>query len=214
MNAPASRAKKKSGGQAAINAHAVRAVVQILFATGKPYTLETLREKLREFFVEEGDYEKRAVASMSAVELITAILEAGPQLEALGLQIRLTNGVAQIFTSKIQNERLSAFIAERAPVGMGGAGELTPAALEVLACIAFKQPISQGEIDQIFGNVDKRHLVSVLRQMEMMEEFAGANGRLRFATTGRFLRKFEIGSLEEFRALVARPANQGQTGDW
>ena len=40
MNAPASRAKKKSGGQAAINAHAVRAVVQILFATGKPYTLK------------------------------------------------------------------------------------------------------------------------------------------------------------------------------
>ncbi len=90
MNAPASRGKRKSGGgQAAINAHAVRAVVQILFATGKPYTLETLRERLREFFVEEGDYEKRAVASMLAVQLITAILEAGPQLEALGLQIRL-----------------------------------------------------------------------------------------------------------------------------
>jgi chromosome segregation and condensation protein ScpB len=205
MNAPASRGKRKSGGgQAAINAHAVRAVVQILFATGKPYTLETLRERLREFFVEEGDYEKRAVASMSAVQLITAILEAGPQLEALGLQIRLTNGVAQIFTSKIQNERLAAFIAERAPVGAAGVGELTPAALEVLACIAFKQPISQGEIDQIFGNVDKRHLVSVLRQMELVEEFAGPDGRLRFATTGRFLERFEIGSIEDLRSLMER----------
>lgn len=190
MNAPASRGKRKSGGgQAAINAHAMRAVVQILFATGKPYTLETLRERLREFFVEEGDYEKRAVASMSSVQLITAILEAGPQLEALGLQIRLTNGVAQIFTSKIQNEKLSAFIAERAPVGAAGVVELTPAALEVLACIAFKQPIFQAEIDQIFGNVDKRHLVSVLRQMEMVEEFAGPDGRLRFSTTGRFLKR-------------------------
>jgi hypothetical protein len=79
---------------------------------------------LREFFVEEGDYEKRAVASMSAVQLITAILEAGPQLEALGLQIRLTNGVVQIFTSKIRNERLASFIAERAPVGMAGVGGL------------------------------------------------------------------------------------------
>ena len=69
--------------------------------------------------MEEDDYEKRALASMSAVQLITAILEAGPQLEALGLQIRLTNGVAQILTSKIQNERLAAFIAERAPGGGG-----------------------------------------------------------------------------------------------
>lgn len=62
MNALASKGKRKAGGQSAINAHAVRAVVQMLFATGKPYTLETLREKLREFFVEENDYEKRAVA--------------------------------------------------------------------------------------------------------------------------------------------------------
>jgi chromosome segregation and condensation protein ScpB len=196
MNEFASKGKRKNGGQAAINAHAVRAVVQLLFATGKPYTLETLREKLREFFVEEGDYEKRVVASMSAVQLITAILEAGPQLEALGLQIRLTNGVAQIFTTKIQNEKLSAFITERAPTG-GGVGELTPAALEVLACIAFKQPISQGEIDQIFGDVDKRHLVSVLRQMEMVEEFAGADGRLRFATTGKFLERFGLASMNQ-----------------
>lgn len=198
MNEFASKGKRKTGGQAAINAHAVRAVVQILFATGKPYTLETLREKLREFFVEEGDYEKRAVASMSAVQLITAILEAGPQLEALGLQIRLTNGVAQIFTTKIRNEKLSAFIAERAPTG-DGVGELTPAALEVLACIGFKQPISQGEIDQIFGNVDKRHLVSVLRAMELVEEFAGPDGRLRFATTGKFLEIFGVGSMKELQ---------------
>lgn len=59
---------------------------------------------------------------MSAVELITAILEVGPQLIALGLQGRLTNGVAQIFTNKIQNERLAAFIPEKTPVGAAGGG--------------------------------------------------------------------------------------------
>ncbi len=81
-------------------------------------------------------------------------------------------------------------------------GELSPAALEVLACIAFKQPISQGEIDQIFGNVDKRHLVSVLREMELVEEFAGADGRLRFASTGRFLERFGVGSVEQLCAQM------------
>ena len=38
---------KRKGGQAAINAHAVRAVVQILTVTGRSYTIETLREELR-----------------------------------------------------------------------------------------------------------------------------------------------------------------------
>ena len=88
MSPVATKTKRKAGGQAAINGHAVRAVVQILFATGKAYTIETLREKLREFFVGEGDFEKRAVASMSSVQLITAILEVSPALDALGLQIR------------------------------------------------------------------------------------------------------------------------------
>ena len=150
MISAGSRTKRKSAGQAAVNAHAVRAVVQILFATGKAYTIETLREKLREFFVGEGDSEKRAVAALSTVQLITALLEASPGLEALGLQIRLTNGTAQMFTGRIQNELLSAFIAERVPAS-SGAGELTQAALEVLSCIAFKQPITKPEIEQLRG---------------------------------------------------------------
>ncbi len=174
----------------------------MLFATGKAYTIETLREKLREFFLGENDYEKRAVASMSAVQLITALLEASPTLETLGLQIRLTNGTAQIFTTRIQNEMLSAFIAEKLPAS-SGAGELTDAALEVLSCIAFKQPISQAEIDQVFGDVDKRHFVSVLRQMDLVEEFAGADGRLRFATTGKFLTRFALKSLEDLNKITA-----------
>lgn len=86
----------------------------------------------------EGDSEKRAVAALSTVQLITTLLE------AIGLQIRLTNGTAQMFTGRIQNEMLSAFIAERVPAS-SGAGELNQAALEVLSCIAFKQPISQGK---------------------------------------------------------------------
>ena len=118
MKMAPSKSKRKAGGQAATNGHAVRAVVQILFATGKAYTIETLRERLREFFVGVGDSEKRAVAALSG------LLEASPTLEALGLQIRMTNGTVQLFTGRIQNEKLSAFIAECVPAS-SGAGELT-----------------------------------------------------------------------------------------
>jgi Segregation and condensation complex subunit ScpB len=59
---------------------------------------------------------------------------------------------------------------------------MTTPTLEVLACIAFKQPISQAEIDLLF-DADKRGLVVKLRDLKLVEEFAGADGRLRFATT-------------------------------
>jgi len=57
---------------------------------------------------------------------------------------------------------------------MGSLG-LTPSALEVLLGIAFKQPISQAEIDRLF-DVDKRGLVVKLRDLKLLEEFAGADG--------------------------------------
>jgi chromosome segregation and condensation protein ScpB len=80
-----------------------------------------------------------------------------------------------------------------------GSSHLTSTALEVLACIAFKQPISQAEIDRLFG-ADKRGLVVKLRDLKLVEEFAGADGRLRFATTEAFLQRFSLASLEELSA--------------
>jgi chromosome segregation and condensation protein ScpB len=82
---------------------------------------------------------------------------------------------------------------------------LTQAALEVLSCIAFKQPISQGEIDQIFGDTDKRHLVSVLRKLGLVEEFTGPDGRLRFATTGKFLTRFDLVALDLLHVIEFFP---------
>ena len=76
---------------------------------------------------------------------------------------------------------------------------LTTSPLEVLACIAFRQPISQAEIDRLF-NADKRGLVVKLRDLKLVEEFAGADGRLRFTTTEAFLQRFGLASLGELTA--------------
>ena len=46
------------------------------------------------------------------------------------------------------------------------------------ACIAFKQPISQAEIDQLF-DTDKGGPVVKLRDLKLVEEVAGADGRMR-----------------------------------
>lgn len=204
--------KGKRSGQAATHAYAVKAVVQILFATSRSYTIDSLRAKLREFFLEEADYDKRAVASLSAVELISALLEASPALAAVGLQIRLVNGTAQLATTKVENRNLSMFLAERSERPMA----FSSLALEVLACVALKQPISQAEIDHLFGGADKRHLVFVLREAEMIEEFLDDRGRFRFATTGKFLRHFGLKSISELKAAFQeaqdREAHEGNFG--
>jgi hypothetical protein len=72
---------------------AAKAVVQLLFATGKSFIVDGLREKLREFFREEVRAELRAVAALSNVELITALLSSNRQLALVGLQLRISNGV-------------------------------------------------------------------------------------------------------------------------
>ena len=96
-------------------------------------------------------------------------------------------------TAEIGSDKLREFIVQHSE--MSGEGEMSPAALEVVACIAFKQPISQAEIDLLFGDVDKRHVVNVLRDAGLIEEFEGAGGRLQFVTTGKFLQRFGLKSL-------------------
>jgi len=56
---------------------------------------------------------------------------------------------------------------------------MTTATLEVLACIAFKQPISQAEIDLLF-DADKRGLVVKLRDLKLVEGFVDSNDALQF----------------------------------
>ena len=187
---------------------AAKAVVQLLFSTGKSFTVDGLREKLREFFRQEVRAELRAVAALNNVELITALLSCNRQLALVGLQLRIINGVVSLLTTEVHNKALAAYLSEQS--GASGILDSRPPTLEVLACIAFKQPISQAEIDRLF-DADKRGLVVKLRDLKLVEEFAGSDGRLRFATTQAFLQRFGLASLQELTAaslLASPPATQ------
>ena len=98
------------------------------------------------------------------MELITALISCNRQLGLVGLQLRILNGVVSLLTTEVQNKALGAYLSEQ---GTASANlDLTTATLEVLACIAFKQPISQAEIDRLF-DVDKRGLVVKLRDLKL-----------------------------------------------
>jgi chromosome segregation and condensation protein ScpB len=184
----------------------LRTVVQILFATGKSFTVDGLREKLREFFRDDTNSDLRAAASLVNVDLITVLLDGNRALSAVGLQLRIVNGVVSLLTAKVEGSRVADYL--RHQTDASGNPEMTTAMLEVLACIAFKQPISQAEIDRIFA-ADKRSLVVKLRDAGLVADFAANDGRLRFATTGAFLQRFALGSLEELKMAEAAPANPG-----
>ncbi len=83
-----------------------------------------------------------------------------------------------------------------------GRAELSPQALEVLSIIAYRQPITRSEIDNIRG-VESSHLVQQLIERNLIE----AKGRKEsagrptlFATSNNFLKLFGLRSLEELFA--------------
>lgn len=94
---------------------------------------------------------------------------------------------------------------------------LSPAALEVLAVIAYNQPVSRGFIEQVRG-VDSASTVANLLEKGLIEEA----GRLdlpgkpvAFRVTDTFLRVFGLGSLRELpplhdTALEETPTPTGQ----
>lgn len=80
---------------------------------------------------------------------------------------------------------------------------LTPAALEVLAIVAYNQPVSRSFIDQVRG-VDSSSVVQTLVQKCLIEEAGRLDlpGRpVAFKTTDVFLRTFGIASLAQLPAL-------------
>ncbi|MCL2617271.1 MAG: SMC-Scp complex subunit ScpB [Defluviitaleaceae bacterium] len=80
---------------------------------------------------------------------------------------------------------------------------LTPALLETLAIIAYKQPVTKAQIEQIRG-VDADHGVNKLVEYSLVMECgrADAPGRpILFATTDDFLRYFGISSLRQLPPL-------------
>jgi len=80
---------------------------------------------------------------------------------------------------------------------------LSPAALEVLAIVAYKQPVSKPEIEQIRG-VNSNEIVNSLLE----KNFIGISGKsdtlgkpLLYSTTDEFLRTFGMSNLNELPKL-------------
>jgi len=80
---------------------------------------------------------------------------------------------------------------------------LSQAALEVLAIVAYKQPVTKSEIDSIRGIKSDRVLEGLVLK-ELIEDRGRSNAIGRpalYGTTGKFLEYFDLGDLGELPAL-------------
>ena len=96
----------------------------------------------------------------------------------------------------------------RAALELRREGALSPAALEVLAVIAYNQPVTRAFVEQVRG-VDCSSIVRGLVEKELLEEA----GRLpvpgkpiSYRTTSNFLRSFGLESIEQLPTLPESPA--------
>ena len=92
---------------------------------------------------------------------------------------------------------------------------LSPAALEVLAVIAYNQPVSRSFIEQVRG-VDSSSTVTKLLEKGLIEEAGRLDlpGRpVAFQTTDTFLRVFGLGGLKDLPPLHDEVAEDAAAGD-
>ena len=171
------------------------ALEAVLFAYAEPLSTERLAAILN---IEEPLCERLLVALRDECE-------AGHR----GLQLIRLEGAWQLATKESCGEAVKAALDTRrnAP--------LTPAALEVLAIIAYNQPVSRSFVEQVRG-VDSSTTVSGLAEKGLIAEAGRLDlpGRpIAYRTTDAFLRTFGLHSLSELPALHTEEGAEDPLGE-
>ena len=131
-------------------------------------------------------------------------LEALYALENRGLMLRRIEDRLQLCSRPMYAE------AARRGTESRRAATLSPAALEVLTIVAYRQPVTRAFIDQLRG-VDSGGTLAGLAEKQLIEEAGRLEvpGRpILYRTTGRFLQAFALESLDDLPALPALTENE------
>ena len=156
-----------------------------LFAAGQPLTIERLG-----FLFDEGDRPDNAVIREALEALVKDYEGRGIELKEVAsgfrFQVRQETGP---WVSRLWEEKPSRY---------------SRALLETLALIAYRQPITRSEIEEIRGVSVSSHIVKTLLEREWIRVAGHRDvpGRpALFATTREFLDSFNLKSLAELPSL-------------
>lgn len=163
------------------NAEAVDRVMALLFVADAPASLGTLANALG---YTEGQVEQ-------AIELLEKRLKSKGPLHVVQLA-----GGYQLATKPVYAELVSAFLKPQRQ-------RLSRSLMEVLAIIAYKQPMTLAEIDAIRG-VQSDYSVRALMERRLVEEVGRrpTPGRpLLYGTSAQFLHQFNMANLSQLPPL-------------
>ncbi|WP_059171004.1 SMC-Scp complex subunit ScpB [Bacillus sp. FJAT-27445] len=166
-----------------INFHSI--LESLLFAAGDEGL--TIKQVAQVLEVEEA----------RASELVEDLKEKLENDSSRGLTVMLLAGTVQLGTKKENAPYLKKLV--ESP----GTSTLSQAALETLAIIAYKQPITRSEIEDIRGVKTERPLHTLMSKA-LIKEAGRAEGSGRaylYGTTKEFLDYFGLKSLEELPPL-------------
>ena len=167
---------------------------------GRRTRLASWRELEAFLFASGGSHTEDAIArhlGTTAIEVRVLLEELQQKLEGHGLALSWHDGDVSLTTAP----DLGAFLADRLPASPG---EVSAAALETLALIAYRQPVTRAEVDEVRG-VRSERTVQTLLELGLIEMVGRAQGIGRaplYGTTAEFLRRFNLSSLADLPELA------------
>jgi segregation and condensation protein B len=158
---------------------------------------ETALEAL--LFVAERPLARREIATLAGVDRATVDARLGDLEVALsgrGIRLVLSNDRVELVTAPETGALIARYVG-------ADAVRLSPASLETLAIVAYRQPVTKGAIERIRG-VDSDYTIRSLLHRRLVVELgrSEAPGRPYLYGTGfEFLERFGLTSLEELPLL-------------
>jgi len=154
-----------------------KAIEAILFAAGYPMEYGKLAE----------------VLGLTAKDVRTLVTDMAGEYTERGITLLLFPETCQLCTK----ERFMPYIREA--LGIRRGGNLSASSMEVLAIVAYNQPVTRSFVEQVRG-VDSNYAVTSLIDKGLIESCGrlDAPGRpMLYATTDKFLRVFGFNSLDD-----------------
>ncbi len=166
-------------------------------------------------FVAERPLSRREIAALARVDAETVDARLGDlevDLRDRGIRLLTAGDHVQLATAPEAGELIARY------TGVEGS-RLSPAALETLAIVAYRQPVTRGAVERIRG-VDSDYVLRSLlhRRLVVEQGRADAPGRpILYGTAFEFLERFALTSLDDLPPLdpevAARLVDGAENGD-